>query len=720
MFARNKESRARGLGVYQRPLNVESLEARQLLATDLSLVTHFDLWDGGLIKSTDVSGITSHPSGRLFIADSEINELPEFEGYNVFQISKQGNTLYSEIESNNDEPTGITYNNFDDYFYITNDDTKLIGRYDDNLNSPLLEVDTRDAVPSATDPEGITSDPATGDMYVVDGSLGGMQVLKYNSNLVFQSSFSIDAEADDGEGIAFDTGSQHLFVVSSEDEAVFEYTTSGSFIRSYDISGFSPAPVAPQGITFAQTSDPTDDPSNMAVYIADGMIDNFPDGRVYEAVFSDTAPSLPGETVEAEDGILSGLMAVKSHSSASGGKYVSAPTGTSRSSPGSDYVEFEFQVDAAGDFRIDGRVDGKNSNQDSFFVTVDGLPPSGYVWNVPDGWITDSVSDEGGADPVILSLGTGVHTVRVHLREGGTFIDTITLVEVSPPMAPALPGEIVEAEDGLLSGEMTVRTDGAASGGEYVAVDSNIYASAPANDYVEFVFLVQSAGDFRLDAVVDGPSGSANSFFATINGSPSSGHLWDIPSGWTTDSVSDRGSADPVILALGVGTHVVRVHLREGGARLDTIVLVDISPTVYLPGQTVEAEAGLLTGRMAIQTDASASGGQYVAAPSDEYAFVPGNDYAEFRFQVQSAGSFRLDAVVDGPAANADSFFITVDDQPAGGYLWDIPSGWTTSSVKDRGTSGPVILSLGTGQHVVRFHLREGGARLDSLVMVGL
>jgi hypothetical protein len=123
---------------------------------------------------------------------------------------------------------------------------------------------------------------------------------------------------------------------------------------------------------------------------------------------------------------------------------------------------------------------------------------------------------------------------------------------------------------------------------------------------------------------------------------------------------------------------------------------------------------------MAVQNDPTASGGQYVAAPSNKYASSPGTNYVEYRFLVQTAGNFRLDAVVDGPSGSSDSFFVTVDDLPAAGYLWDIPAGWTTSSLKDRGTVNPVTLALGVGEHIVRFHLREGGARLDSLVLVSL
>ncbi|MEE8452265.1 MAG: Ig-like domain-containing protein, partial [Thermoguttaceae bacterium] len=270
----------------------ERLEQRRLLAGDITMVRYFDLWDGGIIPSTDVAGITYHaPSGHLYISDSEINELGGiFDGNNVFEISLAGDELFQSFVTGNDEPTGITY--IEDAlgvgsFYITNDDTpKHFARYDETLSGPLDTIFTTDDVPSATDPEGITSDRVTGDLYIVDGNDGGIQVLVYDASLTFQSVFSLADRMNDSEGIAFDPQSGHLFVVSGTDHLIFEYTVDGQYLEEYDISSFSTVPRAAQALTFAPTSDPNDDPNQLALYIADGGEDNFPDGRVYETLLS--------------------------------------------------------------------------------------------------------------------------------------------------------------------------------------------------------------------------------------------------------------------------------------------------------------------------------------------------------------------------------------------------------------------------------------------------
>ena len=131
-----------------------------------------------LIPSTDPAGITYHePSGHLFIADSEINELSTVfpsVGGNIFEVSLAGDTLFeiydTTIEGNN-EPTGITFNEFDGFFYMSNDDTRKIYRYSYSDTEGFAidaEVSTLNTA-SAGDPEGLTSDPATGLLYVVDG-----------------------------------------------------------------------------------------------------------------------------------------------------------------------------------------------------------------------------------------------------------------------------------------------------------------------------------------------------------------------------------------------------------------------------------------------------------------------------------------------------------------------------------------------------------------------
>lgn len=89
-----------------------------------------------VIPAIDPAGIGyHHPSGHLFIVDAEIEEIPEafaLVGANVFEVSLAGDVLYATYDLTvlgNLEPTGITFNMFDGYFYVSNDDSLTVTRY---------------------------------------------------------------------------------------------------------------------------------------------------------------------------------------------------------------------------------------------------------------------------------------------------------------------------------------------------------------------------------------------------------------------------------------------------------------------------------------------------------------------------------------------------------------------------------------------------------------
>ncbi len=359
----------------RRSLALESLENRRLLTGTITQVGHFDTWDGGIIRSTDVAGIAYHPpSGNLYLADSEINEISSiFTGANIFETNLQGDQVIREITSGNTEPTGITYNEFDGFFYVTNDTgDRLITRYDSNLNNPLLEQSTADDVATANDPEGITSDPATGRLYVVSGDTGGeLQVLTYTNDLEFIDRFLVEDQLNDAEGIAFHEESQHLFVLDGTQNLIVEYSLNGTFIESYDISGFSPTPESAQGLTFAPTSNPNDSPDALAIYIADGQVDNGADGRVYEAVLVPTGGNQPPTVDAGPDQTLSSNTTVQ----------------------------------------LDGTV------------TDDDLPSVITTWSIVSGPGTVTFGDTNAVDTTANFSGPGVYVLRLSANDG-QFIST--------------------------------------------------------------------------------------------------------------------------------------------------------------------------------------------------------------------------------------------------------------------------------------------------------
>jgi DNA-binding beta-propeller fold protein YncE len=145
-------------------------------------------------------------------------------------------------------------------------------------------------ISTANDPEGITCDPNTGNLYIASGQSGVIpQVLVYSPQLVLIFNFSVEGVIRDPQGIVYDALTGHLFIVDSVKRIIFEFTTDGKYIDEYDISSF-PGIRSPQGLAFAPSSDPTDDPNIFHLYIADAQVDNDSnpnelDGKIFEAAF---------------------------------------------------------------------------------------------------------------------------------------------------------------------------------------------------------------------------------------------------------------------------------------------------------------------------------------------------------------------------------------------------------------------------------------------------
>jgi DNA-binding beta-propeller fold protein YncE len=263
-------------------------------------INTFETWKGQIIPSTDPAGLGyNNHSGQLLVVDSEINEMAEWVEKNIFFIDLVGSQLYSSFKtiqpSQDDyEPTGIAYNPIDSAHYITNDNTKKLYQYriaGGSLN--LLQSWNLSNQPfNMNDPEGITVNPKNGHLFVCDGNGGQykiveLQVKQSDLNLIHQ--FQVNPTISDPEGIAFHPGTNELYIISGPDMKVFNYKTDGEFMAAYNLSGLKPTPVAPQGGTFAPSSD---DHSLWSLYITDGGVDNndsenCQDGCIYEIRFQD-------------------------------------------------------------------------------------------------------------------------------------------------------------------------------------------------------------------------------------------------------------------------------------------------------------------------------------------------------------------------------------------------------------------------------------------------
>src|SRR5262249_17819813 len=149
--------------------------------------------------------------------DSEIEEVSVVWNLihkNIFEVSPSGNTLYHSYDLTllgDEEPTGITFNTSDGFFYVSNDDTRRVTRYSYSSGSGLLVDDFVSTLSSAgsTDPEGVTCDPATSRIYVIDGHDALVVVYHYTDHFVLEDILELQLlnstanKIHDPEGIAF-------------------------------------------------------------------------------------------------------------------------------------------------------------------------------------------------------------------------------------------------------------------------------------------------------------------------------------------------------------------------------------------------------------------------------------------------------------------------------------------------------------------------------------
>ena len=218
---------------------------------------------------------------------------------------------------------------------------------------------------------------------------------------------------------------------------------------------------------------------------------------------------------EAEQGTMFGNMRVGERDDASGGKFIFVPKPAKQgASPqdGGHRAEFCVTIPKDGNYQIKAQADAPDTSSDSLFITVDGAPSQGYLWQPREGngFVEDLVHDRGVNDPQIIYLTQGDHQIAFHHREANTMLDWFEVEAVVgegqpieptatnqpeaaatipatatnvPPTATSIPPTatnvppaatpeatcdslLLEAESGILHGEFAVGNDNQASGAQ--------------------------------------------------------------------------------------------------------------------------------------------------------------------------------------------------------------------------------------------------------------
>ncbi len=195
-----------------------------------------------------------------------------------------------------------------------------------------------------------------------------------------------------------------------------------------------------------------DDASETTDSDGDGIGDNadpYPD---------DPTNTPPGLSREAEAARLFGAFDIGNDVTASGGLYIHVPEGFGNnydSINATHRAEFDFGVQTAGTYAIEGLVLAPDGTSDSFWVVLDEQTGNDYLWDtqISADFTADLLNTRNGNDPITVELDAGLHTVTVYWREDGTQLDLLRLVSLNGPSAithsSRLIGEYASGEERL-------------------------------------------------------------------------------------------------------------------------------------------------------------------------------------------------------------------------------------------------------------------------------
>ncbi len=260
-------------------------------------------------SSPDPAGIAYMPAqDTLVISDSEVDEMPLFQGSNLFTGTRMGPGLGTgDVTAYSGEPSDLGIDTANGRLFIADDDKNrvfIVSVGSDGVYGTA--DDTRSnfrTVPfGSDDPEGVAYDPATGHLFISDGF--GVEIYRIDPvNGVFGDANDIVTHFDlaqygagDCEGLGINPALGRLLCVDpSTPDNIYEVGKGGALFRVLSMAALPTSHAVVADVTMAPTSNPTDSPGAMNYWIVDRHLDNgnHPDendGLLYEMHLESVPP----------------------------------------------------------------------------------------------------------------------------------------------------------------------------------------------------------------------------------------------------------------------------------------------------------------------------------------------------------------------------------------------------------------------------------------------
>jgi hypothetical protein len=184
--------------------------------------------------------------------------------------------------------------------------------------------------------------------------------------------------------------------------------------------------------------------------------------------------------IEAEDGDISSPLRVGEDSSASGGAYISATSGSNTESPERE-ASYEFSVSEDGAYYLWARLYGPDEDSDAIYIGLDGS------WNrvYPDTtgqYVWVRVATSRNSDEYGFSLSSGAHEIQVGHAELYTRLDALVVTD-DPDFQPGgTPNEPPDTPDDLCaSGDVeclinAINDANASEGDDVITLAPGVYS----------------------------------------------------------------------------------------------------------------------------------------------------------------------------------------------------------------------------------------------------
>ncbi len=250
--------------------------------------------------SADVfRAVESVTPGQPVASSTDIIALTHF-GHQAGSIS-----LAAQIS----DPINVAFDNrFHRLLILQLPERKLLQVTEDsngNLESSMPVV--YDAGPfGVADPQGITVDPASGTLFILDAVGPRLVRVQPDPNGTFDGAAVSEVGLHQSgilapRGLALDPATGHLHLMDSSPQMLYELSQSGQVVATRDVSSFGLK--VPQGMVFAPSGDQTDPPSSMSLYVADGGLAGV-SGQIVEFSLTKPATDLSSEATTFRSSLL--------------------------------------------------------------------------------------------------------------------------------------------------------------------------------------------------------------------------------------------------------------------------------------------------------------------------------------------------------------------------------------------------------------------------------